>query len=219
MGIEKVRITRNSADGQTGLGIEILDRNASLADLLNAWEPCADDPALIKKYADDSHVCRGCLNNCCNAAFVVPDLISFKAIWRQSGLSLPDFLHRYFEPDRFARGILRLNSPCPFLLDRVCTVYPVRSLICRFYLCVNIQGATEEFIYSIVTAGVAATARYLAEQGMPLAAQGGITGYDRILLDLIEQNMDRPASEAFLRASSYQDIALSHWEGILAQGE
>ena len=65
----------------------MVDDEATLADLLEVWEPLSDDPGVGKKYASGSDSCQGCINNCCNSAFVIPDLIAFKAISRETGLS------------------------------------------------------------------------------------------------------------------------------------
>lgn len=188
------------------------DQDATLADLLQVWEPLADDPGIAKKYATENGFCKGCRNNCCNEAFVVPDLISFKAMCRLTGKTPQEFLDWACEPEWIKKGIPRLRSrPCLFLIDHKCTVYPVRSLICRFYLCSDIVGETEELIYSAVTAGMSATFCWLQEQGLLHQSTRGLTSYDRSLLELVESYRRSPAALQFLEASSYQDVALKHF--------
>ncbi|MGE5372629.1 MAG: YkgJ family cysteine cluster protein [Solirubrobacterales bacterium] len=209
--VPKVRVYIAAEDGKLGLGVEVADKAASLGDLLEAWEPLASDSRLEKMYAGEDGACKGCVNNCCNAAFVIPDLISFKALCQATAGSPREFLANHFEPVWLANGLARLKTgPCTFLNDRVCTVYPVRSLICRFYLCSHILGDTEELVYAIVTSGVTATIRYLEQEGL-LTGRRGLTGYDRALIELIESAGDWPGTEAFLNAETYYDIPLKHF--------
>lgn len=209
MGIAKIEVYKAFEDGKLGLGVRAAGEPASLGDLLRAWEPLADDSLVGKKYAAQDGVCRACTNNCCNAAFVIPDLISFKAMCQSTSGSPQEFIDRYFEQSRVKNGLARLKSgPCPFLTDRVCTIYRDRSLICRFYLCCNILGETEELIYSIVTCGITATTIWLQERGLLTASNSGMTGYDRAMLDLIEQYKNNPGTLAFFTAESYDDIPL-----------
>ncbi|MGE5397332.1 MAG: YkgJ family cysteine cluster protein [Chitinophagales bacterium] len=180
--------------------------------MLNLWEPLANDSLYDKKYAGDSGVCKGCINNCCNAAFVIPDLISFKALCQATTGSPERFLESFVEPDRLLAGIPRVKSnPCIFLKQQVCTVYEARCLICRFYLCTDIEGETEQLIYSVVTAGIAATIIWLEKMGFVKPLSSAKTGFDRALVDLINSYRDHPGTAEFLQASSYKDIKLHHF--------
>lgn len=205
----RVEVYKETENGTLGLGVRVVDEEATLADLLEVWEPLSDDPEVSKQYASGSESCKGCVNNCCNSAFVIPDLIAFKAICRETGLSPEDSLERWFDPESRSAGILRWRyGPCIFLQDRICSIYRQRSLICRFYLCTNILGETEELIYSVVTAGITALYLWLGERGLLNSAGTGLTGYDQVLLDLINRYRDHPGTREFLKASGYREVLL-----------
>ncbi|NLV17560.1 MAG: YkgJ family cysteine cluster protein [Syntrophomonadaceae bacterium] len=185
-----------------------MNDNATLADLLRVWEPLSDSPEVAKKYASGSDSCKGCLNNCCNSAFVIPDMICFKAICAETGLSSAESLVRWFDQASLHAGILRLRyGPCVFLNDRLCQIYPQRSLICRFYLCTDLLGETEEMIYSVVITGIAALYHFLEQEGL-LMAGTGLTGYDRSMLKLIDEYRQHPGMQEFLTADSYHQVSL-----------
>jgi len=187
----------------------VVDEDATLADLLEVWEPLSDEPGVGRKYAPGSDSCRGCVNNCCNSAFVIPDLISFKAICRDQGVSPAEALQAHFDGESLQAGILRWKyGPCVFLRDRLCSVYRYRSLICRFYLCTNILGETEELIYSVVTAGIAALYTWMEERGLLAPARKGLTGYDQTMLDLIDRYRNHPGTREFLQAGSFSEVLL-----------
>lgn len=186
----------------------MVNDNATLADLLRVWEPLSDSPEVDKAYASGSDSCKGCLNNCCNSAFVIPDLICFKAICAETGLSSAELLKQWFDQPSIQAGILRFRyGPCAFLKDRLCQIYPQRSLICRFYLCTDLLGETEELIYSVAITGIAALYHCLEEEGV-LIAGSGLTGYDRSMLKLIDGYRKHPGLQEFLKADSYRQVRL-----------
>jgi Fe-S-cluster containining protein len=205
----KVEVYKETENGTLGLGVRVVDDEATVADLLGVWEPLSDDPGVRKQYASGSDSCKGCVNNCCNSAFVIPDLIAFMAICREMDLSPEESLRRWFDPGSREAGILRWRyGPCVFLTDRLCTIYRQRSLICRFYLCTNMLGETEQLIYSVVTAGIAALYLWLEERGLLTSAGKGLTGYDQALLKLIREYRDHPGTMEFLKAGGYHDVML-----------
>lgn len=205
----RVEVYKETENGTLGLGVRVLDDEATVADLLEVWEPLSDDPAVPKEYAAGSDSCKGCINNCCNSAFVIPDLIAFKAICRETGLLPGESLEKWFDPDSRDAGILRWRyGPCVFLQDRLCTIYKERSLICRFYLCTKMLGETEQLVYSVVTAGMTALYLWLEEQGLLTSVGAGLTGYDRALLNLINEYRTHPGTMEFLKAGGYHDIKL-----------
>lgn len=206
--MSKVCVYKRKENNKLGLGVSVADETATVQDLLAVWEPLAGDPRLPKKYAQDTNLCRGCLNNCCHSAFVIPDLVAFKALSKRCGMTPEKMLAAYFDPDSLRMGIPRLGPGlCPFLKDRICTVYPERSLLCRFYLCTHILGETEELLYSVVTAGVAATLIWLEE--LKLLPKGrGLTGFDQVLTNLLASYRQHPGTAAFLAATDYSQVKL-----------
>ena len=114
----KVEVYKETENGTLGLGVRVVDDEATVADLLEVWEPLSDDPGVRKQYASGSDSCKGCVNNCCNSAFVIPDLIVYGHC-REMDLSPEESLRRWFDPESREAGILRWRyGPCVFLTDR-----------------------------------------------------------------------------------------------------
>lgn len=56
---------------------------------------------------------------------------------------------------------------CTFLAaDRLCSAYPVRSLICRLFICCRYTGLLEDLVHNIMGAGVAALGARLRAAGL-----------------------------------------------------
>lgn len=209
MGISKVEIYY---DEDNGAGVRVNDNKATLQDLLDAWQPLCDDEKLYKLYAEGQHrACRACTVNCCNTAYVIPDLIAFKKMAASTGLEYPEFIARYFQQEKLKAGLLRMQpNPCIFLQDNICTIYPVRSLICRFYLCCKLTGETEQLIYSLSWTGAAATQLFAEELGLlQTSPEQGLTSFDLMFKKLIEDYRHDPRVQLFLQAREYSDIPLA----------
>lgn len=209
--MDKVEVYLARENGKKCTGIKINDPEASLADLLAAWQPLCDDTGLHKMYADGNHaLCKGCKINCCNTAYVIPDLISFKKMAAYLKLDYEQFIDRYFEKEKINAGLLRMKpNPCVFLDNNICTIYQIRSLICRFYLCINLLGDTEQLIYNITWTGITATQLFAEERGLinkkPAAS---LTSFDMMFKKLIEEYRYCPNAALFMKAAEYRDIPL-----------
>jgi len=209
--MNKVSICQNEDQGKLLLGIKVEDDSASLQDLLDVWRPLCDDTLIHKEYAAAFHdACKACQVNCCNTAYVIPDLIAFKRIAANLELGYPDFIKQYFQQDKLAAGLLRLDpDPCIFLKERICSIYALRSLICRFYICTPLQGGTEELIYKISWAGGAATQVFAEQQGLlDQTGNPSRSSFDLLFLNLLEEYRHTKMVEAFLLADNYADIPL-----------
>jgi len=209
--MDKVRIYQKEINGESLVGGEILDPEATLADLLEAWQPLCDDTAIYKQYAADNHAsCKACIANCCNTAYVIPDLIAFRRMALALNCDYPEFIAEYFQADKVELGLPRLSpNPCCFLQEGICTVYPVRSLICRFYICTGLTGDTEQLIYDLAWIGAAATISFARERGiLPPGADGGYSSFDLLFKGLLDEYRDDPRIELFLQAIEYNDIPL-----------
>jgi Fe-S-cluster containining protein len=209
--MKKVVICQTEDNGRFLLSVRVEDETASLQDLLDAWQPLCDDALIHKKYAEAFHnVCKACQINCCNTAYVIPDLIAFKKIAKHLQLGYEDFIQQYFQKEKLAVGLLRLNpDPCIFLQDRICSVYALRSLICRFYICTPLQGETEELIYKISWAGSAAAQVFAEQKGLIVRSENvSVSSFDLLFLNLLEEYRQTQMVEAFLRADNYDDIPL-----------
>ena len=209
----KVSVYKDYENGRLGLGVKVVAEKATLADLLEAWEPLADDDSVFKQYAQDNYSpCKGCRVNCCKQAYVIPDLVSLKKMSDYLRLSPLEFAIRYFDQEKLRLNLPRLrSSPCTFLVEDCCSVYPARTLICRFYLCTHILGETEELIYSIALAGMAATQLYLNGLGIiDLRAEVcGMSSYEACLRSLLDSSRETEGARAFLEAHDYSDIPLT----------
>ena len=208
MGMSPARLATINEEGKAVIHLDILDGHANLQDVLDAWQPLCDDRTVYKTYARGHYdACRACTSNCCDAADVTPDLISFKKMavtLKTDGLSL---LQQYCDPVSRQEGLIRLKSgPCVFLHHRQCTVYPVRSLLCRFYICTELSASTQDLIYRISLAGAAATQFFAVELGWLDEAARPETGFDLMFWNYMHQFKQHPAIDAFLRAANYRDI-------------
>ena len=153
--------------------------------------------------------CKGCTVNCCQS-YVIPDLIAFKRMAEGLHLSHRDFLSAYFQADKLAVGLPRMKpNPCIFLQNNICSIYPWRSLICRFYICTPLNGATEQLVYSLTWTGITATIVKLEEAGLLQPDPGaGMSSMDMLFNDLIVEYRDKPGVRLFMEADTYRDIAL-----------
>ncbi len=209
--MNKVTLHQYQDQDRNLLGVKLADPAASLQDLLDAWQPLCDDTLIHKEYAAAGHdACKACQVNCCNTAYVIPDLIAFKKMAAHLGLSYPDFIRQYFQTEKVGAGLLRLQpDPCIFLQERICSIYELRSLICRFYICTPLYGETEELIYKISWAGGAATQVFAQQQGwLKGRASASRSSFDMLFLKLLEEYRQTEMVQAFLRADNYADIPL-----------
>lgn len=209
--MSRVELFQGEEEGKNGIGVRVNDRRASLADLLDAWQPVCDDSTLFKLYARENHqACKGCTVNCCNTAYVIPDNIALQRMITKSGMKPAEFADRCLDQEKRKLGLLRLKpNPCCFLENNICTVYPERALICRFYVCSAILGSAEQFIYSITWTGIAAAQAYARQQGMvDPPPPGGYTSLDLMFSRVIEDFSQTPQLQLFTRAKNYADIPL-----------
>ena len=212
----EIDLHRAGADDLAAIGIRVQDPDASLADLLDVWQPLCDDSKIVKQYGDQATgVCKGCRANCCNTAYVIPDLIAFKKMAAHLSLDHQAFIAAYFDREKVAAGLLRMRpDPCIFLNNNICTIYPYRSLICRFYLCSKMQGDTEQLIYSIAWAGSAALQIFAEQQGLITPdPRVSLSSFDLMFKQLIEEYRHKPQVELFLQAEDYEDIPLAPFLG------
>ena len=199
-------------DENNAVGVKVNDASATLQDLLEAWQPLCDDERLYKLYAEGQQgACKACTINCCNTAYVIPDLIAVKKTAAYTGLNYPDFFKRYFQGEKLKAGLLRiLPNPCIFLQDNICTIYPVRSLICRFYLCCEITGDTQQLIYSLSWIGATATQLFAEElRLLEMSPQQGLTSFDLMFKNLLAEYRNDPRVNLFMQAREYSDIPLA----------
>ncbi|MGI6468132.1 MAG: YkgJ family cysteine cluster protein [Syntrophomonadaceae bacterium] len=198
----------NNPDNE-GIALQI-GPGASLNDLLAAWQPLCDESAYGKKYASNlDQSCRGCTHNCCDTAYVIPDLIAFKKMAGHLGCTYKALVDNYFQPEKRDIGLLRMiPNPCVFLHNRLCSIYPIRALICRFYLCSTLRGDTEQLIYYISSLGMTATHVFARQEGLLAERPGAISSMDRLFLELFKQYAADPLLQYFLDAEEYEDIPL-----------
>lgn len=209
----KVEIYIVTEGGRDCISVRVTDPAANLQDLLEAWQPLCSREDISKAYAPGGKGdCEGCVNNCCNAAFIIPDLIAFKTGARFLGLDEGKYLARCFDSGKMEAGLLRWRSdPCMFLQNLCCGIYPCRALLCRFYLCSPMTGDTEELVYRISWTGAAATLVYAREKGLvpKSAANKRLDSFDNLIRNLLIDYEKRDEIRSFLQAGSYADIPLA----------
>lgn len=208
-GYTSVEIYRDMEDGRMGLGVRC-SGPAAVQDLLDAWQPLCDDQTIYKSWAEGNYAsCKGCQLNCCSTAYVIPDLVSFKRMAASLQLDHSELVARYFQAEKLEAGLMRLQpNPCLFLVDNICTIYSLRSLICRLYLCTRLLGATEELIYKIAWTGAAATQVFAEQNGLLPPRTGAVSSFDHLFINLLEEYRHHPGVESFLHARDYSDIPL-----------
>ncbi len=209
--MNRIEIYQGTENGQAGIGINVKDKSATLADLLDAWQPLCDDTGIYKLYGDNHFaVCKGCQTNCCNTAYVIPDIIAFKKMAALKNLDYGSFIAGCFDREKVAAGLLRMQpDPCIFLSNNICTVYSCRSLICRFYVCARMLGATEQLIYTLAWTGITAL-QIFAEQNALIKTNSkvSLSSFDLMFKKLIEEYRNKPQVELFLQAHEYEQIPL-----------
>lgn len=209
--MSKIEIFNGIENGQAGIGIKVKDQDATLADLLDVWQLLGDESKIYKLYGNHHYAaCKGCSTNCCNTAYVIPDIISFIKMADHKNLDHQSFIKAFFDREKVTAGLLRMQpNPCVFLQDNICTIYPYRSLICRFYLCADILGTAEQLIYSLAWTGVTALQVFAEAKGLINAdRQVGLSSFDLMFNKLIEEYRHQPQVQLFLAAENYEDIPL-----------
>lgn len=212
MGISRVEVYLDQEQSEPAVSVRLLNKGATLEELLAAWQPLCDDPGIYKQFAEGNHSsCQACRVNCCLTAYVIPDLVAFKRMVALSSSSYEEFVATCCDPEKVKLGLLRIKpNPCLFLQEKLCSIYPSRALICRFYLCARLQGKTEDFIYRITWTGIAATQIFAEKNGLlPPPPGGGFTSLDRLFLDMIARHRQGPWVDYFLTAQDYRDIPLA----------
>lgn len=209
--MSKIELYKTEEDGKLVTGVRVNDANATVQDLLDAWQPLCDDETVPKQYAPaNCAICKGCLVNCCNTAYVIPDLIAFKKMATWFNNDYRQLLDNYYDREKCRAGLLRMKpNPCVFLQDNICTIYPVRTLICRFYICTDILGDTQQLIYSVTWAGIAATQLFAEGQGLIDTDQPvSRSSFDLMLERLINEYRNSDKVAPFLKAREYSDVPL-----------
>lgn len=220
-------------EGVWGLDLAIRDSKATVQDLIEAIQPWCDDEQIHKLYMEGYQgACRGCAVNCCRECFVLPDAISFRWLQEHLRLEPAEFIRQYFDPECLGKGLPRLNSsPCIFLREGLCTVYPYRTLICRLYICTPMSDEAQTLVYGTVAAGIgeflrqAQTAGYLSKAEE--AGEAGRTGpaawlgYEKMMLELVQAEAERP-DNPFRGALKYEEVPLrafcteAEWQRLTA---
>ena len=209
--VRKVIVEPGEENNNKGLRVTVCDPDANVADLLDAWQPYCSNDTIYKRYAEgNGKDCRGCQTNCCNTAYLIPDLIAFKKICAINGLNYREGARLFFASEKMTIGLMRLKgNPCIFLKDGLCVVYEQRALLCRFYLCADLLGSTEQLVYSLAWVGGTATQNFALEQKL-LSNDScqGRSSFDLLLHGLLEQYRFDPRVQLFMEARDYRQIPL-----------
>lgn len=216
--------------GVLGLDLILLEPDASVGDLAEAFQPYAGlEGGLFKRHLGGCGPCRGCVQNCCTTSIVIPDPIGFAATARRLSLSEAELLLIRCDPLGLEAGVIRFQSrPCTFLAaDGTCSIYADRGLICRSFICCPYSEELQDLVHNILGAGLAAlTARLTGAGLLPPPNQAAVESmlrlgeYDAefgrfvrrwILRETAPVEELPPAwlQNPFERAESYRDLPLS----------
>lgn len=207
----KVSFVLRMIAGKKGIDLEVYDPTASVQDLLDAIQKWCDDEEIFKAYlVEERGSCRGCPVNCCRECYVIPDAVSFYQWGDHLRMTGEDLVHYCLDADCLARGIPRLrSSPCLFLKDNLCQIYPYRTLICRLYICTVMSDRASEVVYRVVAAGQGELVRRLRQDGyLPAAVLPGGAAYEQQLMRLVEVEAKR-ADNPFNGVNSYTEVPLA----------
>lgn len=156
-------------EGVTGLGLVVLEPDATVQDLADAFQPYAGcEGSVYKRKLKGSGGCRACVDSCCTTSVIAPDPISFDRTANFLKLEPHELLDQRCDPAARVAGVVRLQSfPCTFLGDDgTCTIYDQRSLICRFFICCPYSPDLSDLVHNILGAGLAALADRLKADGL-----------------------------------------------------
>jgi Fe-S-cluster containining protein len=139
----------------------------------------------------------------------MPDLIAVRKMAEYLKTDYRSLMERYMQMDKTEAGVLQMQLPCAFLKEGICSIYPVRSLICRFYICTDILGATQQLIYSITMTGITAAAVWAEKEGLVQSMSNrGQSSFDLLLQRLLNEYRGHKQVKLFLEAENYSDIPL-----------
>lgn len=175
----RVAVFPKELGGRAGLDLVVLEPDATVADLAAALDPFAGEAPVYKRQLRGGGGCAGCRESCCTTSIIAPEPISWRLTAAHLGLTEAELADRCLDPVARAHGVAVYRSfPCTFLRDHLCSIYPVRSLICRLFICCPYTGVLEDLVHHIMGAGAAALRARLAARGLlgPLRPLGG-AGY------------------------------------------
>lgn len=124
---------------------------------------------MYKRHLRGAGSCRGCVGGCCTTSIIAPDVLSFRWTAQRLGLSSAEQVCRFFDAAALGRGELRYRSlPCAFLDpgENICTIYPVRSVICRTFICCDYTPDLEDLVHNVMGGALAALLEQLREEGV-----------------------------------------------------
>ena len=154
-------------DGETGLDVQIIQKGATVADLLSAMQSPADDANIYKPLHKSRYaVCAGCSYNCCKSNDIPLDLVAARDIAALRAVPLERFLRSHVRCDESVMFPEFRARPCPFLATNLCTVYEQRALICRLYLCTPMSDELEQLRKAVLLMGNGALRQTMVKLGM-----------------------------------------------------
>ena len=82
-------------------------------------------------------------------------------------------------------------------------------IICRFYVCARMLGATEQLIYTLAWTGITALQIFAEKNGLiKTDSKVSLSSFDLMFKKLIEEYRYKPQVELFLQADEYEQIPL-----------
>jgi Fe-S-cluster containining protein len=76
--------------------------------------------------------CRAC-GNCCREVIPILSKGDVRRLAQSVNIPIGEFANKYLEPSREENAFTFKTRPCPFLSEKICTVYEARPRDCRSY--------------------------------------------------------------------------------------
>jgi len=155
--LKKLRITKNIIQGRPGYELNIIDKKASIQDLLDELNLFIEEGNLERCWPAGQNNCYGC-DLCCHEPLPLT-LIDVKNICQIKGISLIDaFKYLWVETQDNVIDITLRRSRggrCIFLQsDSTCSIYENRPFLCQTYICCHTTPQMEELRSQVVNMGM-----------------------------------------------------------------
>lgn len=159
-------IIRNKEWAPT-LDLKSLSAKARVNDLLQAFQQATDDKLIYKPQLKTRYgVCAGCRDNCCRQFEINPDFLSATKIAKSKGMGLKEYSLKFLDFNEDLYFPKFIGKPCPYLKSNLCTIYPIRPLICRLYLCTPMSDSLENLRAAVCYMGEGALIVELLKEGL-----------------------------------------------------
>lgn len=155
--MEKITFKRRSLEGLPGYVVKIVDRNASVQDLLDSLNRFIIEGNLERLWPENKADCCGC-HLCCHEPLPVTS-IDAANICRAKGITLVEaYQYLWVQVEQNVVDITLKRGKdqrCVFLQENgLCSIYTHRPFLCQTYICCQTTAAMEEIRSQVVNQGM-----------------------------------------------------------------